>query len=970
MGVTLTAKLQAQSSPHTFLVAFLLALLCVFAGCSHARAQAIPLFAGAEAPAIIDAGEGDPSITIAAQLLARDLTALTGRTPQVRSNATDEPSTAIMIGLHSAPAIADVLRANNIDPGPIVGKWESYGRAVVPAPWDNQKRLLVIFGSDRRGAMYGVIDLTREMGVSAWEWWADVVIERAETITVNAALYYSREPSVRYRGVFLNDEDWGLQPWAARTFEPAVGDIGPLTYSRIFELLLRLKANMIWPAMHDSTAPFFTIEGNQETAERYAIVVGTSHAEPMLRNNVREWDSASMGPFNYFTNRERMLQYWRERAAETVQLEAIYTVGLRGVHDSGMQGARDADHARQALVDVIGEQRAILERTHGRPAGEIPQAFTAYSEVLDLYDRGLSLPDDVTIVWPDDNYGYVRRFSDENERRRSGGAGIYYHASYWGRPHDYLWLGTTHPALIHEQMERAYVFEARDLWVLNVGDIKAIEYSTQQFLDLAFDARLFELNPRQHLLRWSQTQFGSQHAGEIADVLWRYYGLAFERRPEFMGWSQTEPSTAVRFTDYIQRGDGFEARRRLAAYQKLIDDAERLGGLTPAARRDAYFQLVLYPVRAAAQLNQRILNLDLAQLYSRQGRASVNEYVARARTAHAGLVEDARRYNEEIAGGKWRGMMDIAPRRLPVFAEPAYPSIDVPPGAGCGAALERAMVPVPWETSLTFDHAAPRPRLIDIFLTRAGALTWSATPTAPWIVLSETSGGLGGRHAMETQISVSVSPDAPAGASGQITIQCGSDRLGFIRVSVLQPPPAEASFVELDGLVAINAAHADALEGGDRGWSVFQGLGHSGASLRSDLSGRSFAGNRATEMTALPHATYRFATRSTNQAVLRAFALPTHPITRENGVRIAVSIDGAPPVILDFATRGRSDVWRQNVLTNTAIAELPRLELRPGLHEMHVYPLDPGVILDRFEIVFDGAPDYYGAAPETRVRAR
>ena len=382
-------------------------------------ASALTLYDGKQVATVVH--EDTPTAALAARLLARDLQAVSGMAPKVTTSLADCGPVCIVLGRHDAPQVATVAAAAQLSLGELPGQWERYRRAVVPA---GATTYLLIAGSDARGATWGVVDLTRELGVSSWEWWADVAPRRQANITVDDRTVLSTPPSVKYRGIFLNDEDWGLQPWAAKTYDKQAQDIGPATYARIYELLWRLKANTIWPAMHDSTKPFYQIAGNPQTARDYAIVVGTSHAEPMMRNNVREWRQQQDGEFNYFTNRDRMLAYWQRRVDEVKDDENIYSLGVRGVHDSPMEGARSTQQARDAVAEVMGLQRRMLARSTGKPVGEIPQALTLYKEVLDLYQAGLQVPGDATIVWPDDNYGYLAQLSTAQERTRAGGAGI------------------------------------------------------------------------------------------------------------------------------------------------------------------------------------------------------------------------------------------------------------------------------------------------------------------------------------------------------------------------------------------------------------------------------------------------------------------------------------------------------------------------------------------------------------------
>src|SRR5436190_2111763 len=421
------------------------------------------------------------------------------------------------------------------------------------------------------GTAYGVFTLSQNIGISPWYWWADVPVMQQKELIINQPDLISKTPAVKYRGIFINDEDWGLQPWAARTFEPETNDIGPKTYAKVFELLLRLKANLIWPAMHPSTKAFFYYPENVIVARNYQIMIGSSHAEPMLRNNVSEWDVKTMGNFNYLTNKETVLKYWERRVKETSNINAIYTMGMRGVHDGQMEGVKDLKEAVPLVERIIKDERSLLAKYVNKNVTGIPQVLTPYKEVLEIYDNGLKVPEDVTLVWPDDNYGYIQRLNNEKEKARKGGAGIYYHASYWGRPHDYLWLSTTHPSLVREEMLKAYETGADRLWVLNVGDIKPQEYNIQQFLDIAFDPAPFKNSrySKQHLLLWLTTIFGLEKAQQILPVMWEYYQLAFERKPEFMGWSQTEPETKTKYTEYNHFYFGDEAQKRIDRYTSL-----------------------------------------------------------------------------------------------------------------------------------------------------------------------------------------------------------------------------------------------------------------------------------------------------------------------------------------------------------------------------------------------------------------
>ncbi|HYQ56081.1 MAG TPA: glycosyl hydrolase 115 family protein [Draconibacterium sp.] len=602
----------------------------------------------------------------AANDLAKDIERITGR--QITINYIDKfqpEKNGIYIGQFDDKLIENLSKNYDIQ---LENKWEKF---VIKKQEDN----LFIVGSDIRGTVYGIFDVAERIGISPWKWWADVHPERKESVVLNLPQNGVEDgPSVQYRGIFLNDEDWGLQPWAANTFEPETGDIGPKTYEKIFQLLLRLKANTIWPAMHPSTQPFFTIPGNQEMARKYHIFIGTSHAEPMLRNNVREWDEQKNGEFNYFINNNSVKAYWKERVEETKNDDDIYTLGMRGIHDSGMEGDATLEQKVQLLNTIISDQRGILTNVIKKPIENIPQVFVPYKEVLEQYDNGLKLPDDVTLMWTDDNYGYIRRLSNEAEQQRKGGSGIYYHLSYWGRPHDYLWLSTTQPGLIWYEMSRAHQNGAKKIWIANVGDIKPAEYNMEFFLDLAWSTNsINESTIKKHLLDYTIREFGIKKAEEIAAILQDYYRLAFLRKPEYMGWSQTEPQTKTRMSEFNHE----EAQRRIDAYAKLEKKVDAIKPFISSERADAFFQLVEYPVKGAAFMNQKFLYAQ--QSFLSNNSTEKKRLADQAQESYDNIAALTVKYNQEISNAKWNEIMSMKPRNLAVYSMPTYHLTDTLP---------------------------------------------------------------------------------------------------------------------------------------------------------------------------------------------------------------------------------------------------------------------------------------------------
>ncbi|AHG93397.1 hypothetical protein J421_5862 (plasmid) [Gemmatirosa kalamazoonensis] len=654
-------------------------MLACAAGSSHtAVAQAPPIVAttgGATDVALVRGGRAaavwyDPAdaavVGVAAHLFADDVARVAGVRPVVARGDARLTGAAVIVGTLGHSRLVDALvAAGKLDVRGVRGQWESFVVTIVADAAPGVPRAVVVAGSDRRGTAFGVLELSRQIGVSPWVWWSDVAPAHRDALFVRAGAVTMGPPSVKYRGIFLNDEDWGLQPWAARTFEPETGDVGPKTYARVFELLLRLKANMLWPAMHPSTKAFNLDPRNRLVADSFAIVMGSSHAEPMLRNNVGEW-TAPAADYDYSRNPAGVAKYWEERVAANGKFENVYTLGMRGIHDSGIRGASTTAGQVALLERIFADQRALLAKHVNPDVTRVAQAFTPYKEVLPVYRAGLKVPDDVTIVWPDDNFGYVRAFPTPDEQRRTGGSGVYYHLSYLGAPLSYLWLYTTPPALVWEEMSKAYDHGARTEWIANVGDLKPAEIGIDLFLQMAWDARRWTRETiATYLGDWAVAQFGAPNAPEIAGILAEHFRLAYQRRPEHLQWWL--PGDGVRSNrDLVSPLTEAEVWDRLAAYDALVRRLTVVERTIPARLRDAFFELVAYPVRGAALANARYF---YAELYAQQRADATHDrdtdvagvFAARARAADARLVELTRHYNEEVAGGKWRGMVALEP---------------------------------------------------------------------------------------------------------------------------------------------------------------------------------------------------------------------------------------------------------------------------------------------------------------------
>jgi hypothetical protein len=591
-------------------------------------------------------------VEIAADDLAADIERVTHKTPAIVNDIKTLRGQAVLIGTLGKGGYIDKLaKTEKLDVSGIRNKWESFLITTVKNPFPGLDSALVVAGSDRRGTAYGIFELSDMIGVSPWYWWADVAPEYKDKLLISPGSTRGGEPSVKYRGIFINDEDWGLEPWAAKTFEPETSNIGPKTYAKVFELLLRLKANTLWPAMHEVTRPFNAIEANRLLADDYAIVMGSSHAEPMLRNNVGEW-KANKEDYNFVTNAAGVTNYWEERVKENGRDENIYTLGMRGIHDSPIQGTKSQAERIPLLEKIFAVQRSLLSEYVNPDIRTVPQIFCPYKEVLSDYRAGLKVPEDVTIVFPDDNFGYIREFPSVDEQKRKGGFGVYYHISYLGRPISYTWLNSTPPALIWEEMSKAYENGMRRFWILNVGDIKPGEIGIELFLEMAWDAKKWNINNiGRFLTEWAAREFGNKDSEEIASVVYEYFHLGFQRKPEQLQWYI--PGETPRKSDLTDN----EVLSRLRDYDDLQKRAETIYARISPGKRDAFFELALYPIRSAANANQRFFAAEMATRNLETDPPWAKACAIRAIKADSGIATDTAYFNTDLAGGKWRLIM-------------------------------------------------------------------------------------------------------------------------------------------------------------------------------------------------------------------------------------------------------------------------------------------------------------------------
>ena len=559
----------------------------------------------------------------AAELLSSDIEKVTGKKVTVVHSPVK--GNQIVIGSAERSAgIRDLVRSGQLRP---VKAWEEYHIKAL-------KNQLVITGSDRRGTAFGVFEVSRQIGVSPWYWWADVPVKERKHLYLNPELDITDAPKVKYRGIFINDEAPALSGWSREKF----GGFNSKFYAHVFELMLRLKANYLWPAMWGS-AYYDDDPLNVQLADDYAMVIGTSHHEPMNRAH-DEWRRYGKGPWNYEKNKDSLQAFWRE-GFKRARNEKITTVGMRGDGDEPMT----RETATELLERIVHDQRSIIEEVSGKPASESPQLWALYKEVQEYYDKGMRVPDDITLLLCDDNWGNIRKLPAPDAPPRKGGYGIYYHFDYVGGPRNHKWLNTTQNIRVWEQMNLAYRHGVRDIWIVNVGDIKPMEFPISFWCDFAWNPeRTGPEDVRKYTETWAAAQFGKEQAGEIAGILTRYTRYNSRRKPELLD-------------DRTYSLDHYgEFDRVKKEYNDLLKEAESIKTKLPGKYHDAYFQLALHPVKAMSNLYDLYYYVARNKKAFDQKEISTNAYADSAKAAFKKDSLISQEYHL-LNNGKWNHMM-------------------------------------------------------------------------------------------------------------------------------------------------------------------------------------------------------------------------------------------------------------------------------------------------------------------------
>lgn len=847
------------------------------------------------------------------------------------------------------------------------GHWEQYHIC-------SNTRRVSITGSDRRGTIYGIYELSRQIGVSPWYWWADAPIAKHPYIYVKAGDYTDGEPAVKYRGIFINDESPSFTGWCHNMF----GGVNSKMYKHMFELLLRLKANYLWPAMWSNA---FNEDDPEcpKIADEMGIVMGTSHHEPMMRAH-KEYTKRRkrIGPWDYVVNRKNIDKFFTEGLERNKHYDQVVTIGMRGDGDSPMGKGNDDENIR-TLQTVIEGQRQIISDVYEKPASQVPQLWAIFTEVQRYYDRGLTVPDDVIKLFCDNNWGYIRRTGPAAEQGKP--MGLYYHIDMNGGPWNDRWVNNQPVAKLREQLNLAYSTGLDDLWIINVGDLKPKELAIDFIMNYAWNPRAIGPDDVQpYLQHWATSIFGARHAEAIADIVAKY--------TKYNNMRHAETQSAEIFSVVNHR----EADRQIARWDALVAEADSVKGLLPAEAQDAYYELVYYPAVASAGCAQIYLYASKNHLYFQQKRPEANDMADKVAVLYQRdkLMENF--YNTHLAGGKWQGMMKDRHFGYTHWAMPKKDSIpttyrvtlaDQPTLGvaveGC-ADIHDLKLPI-------FDCLDKQEYYIDVFNSGAGQLPYKLSAKDKWVRLRDENG----------RVIVSINWDRIKDGSheSQVTISAGkqSKTVNIKAVKMPLPDCSEPFYGSLiGGEFSIPAAgYQKNIPSTTASWRLIPDLGRDKGDMGVwPVTAPSAQGKQA------PCLEYNVYLPESGDVQFLIGVIPTQDINPKRGLRIAIALDDDTPVVLD-ARQGMLDTFNEyspkNLAKSLVLKPLPRANRKfgiiagngfcrnglydavrwldsklriqqPGMHRLRVYMVDPEVVLERIIVNPDNNHPSYMGKPE------
>ena len=904
---------------------------------------------------ILLAKEEEEGVKIATGSFLKDVKEVTGKSLRQLENIEENHSKRLLIvgTVGENTLINRLVQEGKLDVRAVAGKWEAFVIQTLQNPFPGVEEALVIAGSDKRGTIFGIYEMSQQIGVSPWNWWADVPVKKSASLYVKKGRFSLGSPAVKYRGIFINDEAPALSGWAHEKF----GGFNHKFYEKVYELILRLKGNFLWPAMWGRSL-YEDDPMNPVLADKYGVVIGTSHHEPLMRAHV-DWARHGEGEWDYTQNEEKLRQFWREGIERMGNHESLVTIGMRGDGDEAMSEESNVE----LLEKIVDDQREIIAEVTGKPAHETPQVWALYKEVQEYYDKGMRVPDDVTLLLCDDNWGNVRKLPKIGEKQHSGGYGMYYHFDYVGGPRNYKWLNTNPIPRVWEQMHLTYEHGVDEIWIVNVGDIKPMELPISFFLDYAWNPNAWpaERLP-EYTRKWAGTQFGEKFEGEIAEILDLYTKYNGRRTPEMLD------QNTYSLTHYR------EAERVVTDYKVLANKAQAIYEELEEQYKPAYYQLVLFPVLACSNLHEMYLATAKNRLYAQQGRALTNEMAQKVEELFVRDAELTRYYNEELSDGKWNHMMDQTHIGYTYWQEPKsnvmpeVKHIELPETGSLGVALSEGEAFYPNTQELVAEEISPYQtyrQYIHLFNRGKSPVQFEVDKKPNWLTLEEISGEVIDQHSLSIKVDWE---KVPLGKTeGTMMIKSGKDKVK-IRVPVhrFEVPEDFAGFVESSGYVSMEAAHFTSKEEiTPVSWQVVPGLGKTGSAITAFPVAYDTKDTNALKH----HISFDAYFTSSGEITIYTYLSPTLNFKNtEEGLRFGISIDDEEPQIISMHKDEKPGSWDKWVGESINIKSSRHGINQPGKHQIKLWLVDPGVVIQKIVVDTGGLKDSYLGPEESFLK--
>ena len=945
---------------------------------------AFELASGSKAATLVVSDDDFDGVKLATDNLATDIEAVTGAAPEIKGAAPDKG--AVLIGtIGKSPIIDGLIEDQKLDVADIEGKWETF---VITAVDDN----LVIAGSDQRGTIFGVYDLSAQIGVSPWYFWADVPPKTKDALYVESGVHSQGEPAVKYRGIFINDENPALQRWHESYFPDEGYEFKKDFYAKVFEVILRLKANYLWPAVWGRAFAEDDPENHAE-AKRYGIVMGTSHEAPMMRG-IEEWNRhvdgesdpyGGNGEWSYRTNKDAVEAFWRDGIERMVEedFEGVVTIGMRGPGDVSLP----PEDGIPLVENFMKAQRDIIVEETGLHPAQVPQVWTLYKEVMDWWDEGLRAETDVTIIFPDDNWGNMRRVPDPAEPERTGGYGLYYHFDYVGGPRNYKWVDTTLLPNLWEQLHVSYTHGIDRLWVVNVGDLKGNELPTQFFMDYAWNPERWPLT---RLTEWeigyAAQQFGEAQAEDIADLLHHYATLQSDRKPELMNRGRSGSSCP--FSIYTYR----EMERVTEEWLALAEMAETIGDELPKAYQDTYYQLVFYQIKASALMYELRLAGFNNKLYASQNRMAAEDQAAIAEDRFEKSRAMADYYNTELSNGKWEGFQTQPYLGYSSWQQPEednaaledfiYPElVSVKPETPeMGVAVDGSKLYWPKAETLdalpTFSPYQVQPaQYIEVFNRGDEPFDYDITvePEVSWLTITPVSGTIDNDNNQERIVfTIDDWSEVPEGTTTlTITVMDTTNTVGVELPAIVENPtdtPDDFTFIEANGYVSMEAgSYTRSVDAEPFTWTRIPDLGRTGDAM-SPFPVDAERTEPTDDGARLEYDMHLF---TTGELTIYVFLSPRQNVLPTDGLTFGFSMDDEDPELINVTDKlnpiPTSGNWERGVGDNVHRVTVRREITEAGTHTLKIWAVDPTLIVQNIVVDTGGLLSSYLGPPESMV---